>query len=79
MGGSRLRGPPPPKPIDIRQGTRHEQPMRVFLEPFVTRLGETEDPLDDQERMFDLGTHTGFGFKIKGSEYLTTASITQIP
>ena len=64
MGGSRLRDPQqsPPNHIQIRQRARHEQPMRVLLEPFVTRLGETEDPLDDQERMFDLGPHTGFGF-----------------
>ena len=35
--------------------------MRVFLKPFVTRLGETEDPLDDEKRMLDLGPHTGLG------------------
>jgi hypothetical protein len=33
----------------------------VFLEPAVAHLGKAEHPLDDPDRMFDLGPHLRFG------------------
>ena len=35
--------------------------MLVFLEPAVAHLGKAEHPLDDPDRMFDLGPHLRFG------------------
>jgi len=39
----------------------HEQAMRVLFEPAITHLGKAEHPLDNPDRMFDLGSHVGFG------------------
>ena len=43
--------------VQIGQRTGHEQSIRILHETAVAHLGESEDALDDQERMFDFGTH----------------------
>jgi hypothetical protein len=43
----------------IGQRAGHEQAMSVLLEPAITHLGKAEHPLDDPDRMFDLGPHFG--------------------
>ena len=37
----------------VGQGTGHEHAMSVLVDPAVARLGKTEHPLDDPDRMFD--------------------------
>ena len=44
-------------PVQIGQRAGHEQPIGIFLEPTVAHFSETEDTLDDQKRMFDVGAH----------------------
>ena len=45
----------------IGKRTRHEQAMRVLFEPAIAHLGKAEHPLDNPDRMFDLGPHFGLG------------------
>ena len=54
----RLAQQPSSHQIQIRQCTRHEQSMGVFLQTPVARLGKAEDLFDDQEWMLDLGSDT---------------------
>ena len=35
--------------------------MRVLLQSAIAHLGKAEHPLDDPDRMFDLGPHFGLG------------------
>ena len=41
----------------VGQGAGDNEAMRVLFEPAVTHLGEAEHPLDDPDRMLDLGPH----------------------
>src|SRR6188474_934819 len=43
--------------VQIGQRAGHEQSIGIFHEPAIAHLGETEDALDNQERMLDFGTH----------------------
>ena len=43
------------KQIGERAG--HEQAVGVLLEPAIAHLGKAEHPLDDPDRMFDVGPH----------------------
>src|SRR5215831_6454614 len=47
------------KQIGKRAG--HDQAMRVPFEPAIAHLGKTKHPLDDPDRMLDLGPHLRFG------------------
>ena len=51
----------PARHEQIGQRAGHEQAMSVLLEPAITHLGEAEHPLDDPDRMFDLGPHFRLG------------------
>ena len=44
----------------IGKRTGHEQAMRVLFEPAITHLGKAEHPLNDTDRMLDLGAHLRF-------------------
>ena len=44
----------------IAQCKQCHQLRRVFRQPFVANLGESELTLDDSERVLHLGPHTGF-------------------
>ena len=44
----------------ITQRKQRHQLRRVFRQPFVANLDETELALDHPKRMLDLGTHAGF-------------------
>ncbi len=46
---------PPAHQVQIGQRAGHKQPVRVLLQPFVAGLHESEDALDDEEGMLDLG------------------------
>ena len=50
----------------------HEQAMRVLFEPAIAYLGKAEHPLDNPDRMFDLGPHFGFGAVLARSTSSTT-------
>ena len=39
----------------IGQSAGHQQTVGVLLQPAIAHLGEAEHPLDDPDRMFDLG------------------------
>jgi hypothetical protein len=39
----------------LGERTSYKQPMRVLVRPAVADRGEAKDPLDDKERVFDLG------------------------
>ena len=43
--------------VQIGQRTGHEQSIGILHEPAIAHFGETEDALDDQERMLDFGSH----------------------
>src|ERR1017187_3644052 len=47
--------------IEIGQRTGHEQSIGILHETAIAHLGETEDALDDQERMLDFGAHLRLG------------------
>src|SRR5262252_5341352 len=64
--------------------TGHEQAMRVLFEPAITHLGKAEHPLDNPDRMFDLGPHFGFGavfgaLDLIDNTTVTVAAIGEIP
>ena len=46
---------------DVRQGGHHEQAVAVLLQAAIAHLGKSEDALDDQEGMLDLGPYLRFG------------------
>jgi hypothetical protein len=46
----------------IAQRKQRHQLRRVFFQPFVANLGETELTLDHPERVLDLRANTGFDF-----------------
>ena len=50
----------PPCDKQIGECTDHDQAMSVLFEPAVAHLGKAEHPLDDPDRVFDLGPHFGF-------------------
>jgi hypothetical protein len=54
-------GQMPARRVEIGQRRNHEQAMQVPLEPAVTHLGEAEHPLDDPDRMLDLGPNLRLG------------------
>ena len=45
-----------PRHVQIRQPAADIQPVGILRQPTVADFGPPEDPLDDQERMFDFGT-----------------------
>lgn len=50
----RFRQEPPSCHVQIRQATADLEPVGVLRQPPVPDFGPAEDPLDHQERMFDL-------------------------
>ncbi len=56
----RARQQPPTHHVQIRQAAADEQPVGIFRQPTVPDFGPPEDPLDHQERMFDLRPHLRF-------------------
>src|SRR5690348_16048055 len=50
------RQEPPSRDIQICQPAADLQPVGVLCQPAVSDFGPSEDPLDHQERMFNLGT-----------------------
>ena len=68
----------------IGKRTGHEQAMRVLFEPAITHLGKAEQPLDNPDRMFDLGPHFGFcavfgPLGLIDNTAVTVAAIGEIP
>ena len=45
----------------IGQRAGHQQAMEILVQPAITHLGKPEHPLDDPDRVFDPGSHFGFG------------------
>ena len=41
----------------VRQRTRHHEPMPVFRQAAVAHLGKAEDAFDHPDRMLDAGTN----------------------
>lgn len=44
----------PPRHVEIRQPAADLEPVRVLRQPSIPHFSPAEDPLDHQERMFDL-------------------------
>jgi len=63
----------PSNQVQIGQRARHEQAMRILIEPFVACPGEAEDPLDDQKRMLDFGPHARFRLVLRALEFVDLA------
>src|ERR1700730_5052994 len=49
----------PARHKQIGEGAGHEQAMGVLIEAAIAHLDETEHPLDDPDRMLDLGSYFG--------------------
>lgn len=68
---------PSPHHEEIRQRTRHEQPIGIFEKSTIARLHEVEDSLDDKKGMFAFGAHSRFGgvlrFLFAGERMVTRA------
>lgn len=66
--------------VQIGQRARHEQSVRILIEPFVVCPGEAEDPLDDQKRMLDFGSDARFGLVLRLLNFvdLAFASVTAV-
>jgi hypothetical protein len=54
---------PPAHQVQIGQRTGDQQPVCVLRQALIASLHETEDALDDEQGMLDLGAHAGLGNK----------------
>ena len=52
-----------------------EQAMSVLVEPALAHLGEAEEPLDDADRMFDLGPHFGLGAVFRPLDFVDDTAV----
>ena len=56
----------------IGERTGHDQVMLVLFKPAIAHLSKAKHPLDNPDRMFDLGPHFGFGAVLACSTSSTT-------
>src|SRR5580658_9529611 len=59
----------------VGQGAGDNEAMRVLFEPAVTHLGEAEHPLDDPDRMLDLGPHLRLGAVFRALDFVHDAAV----
>ena len=62
----------------IGKRTGHEQAMRVLFEPAIAHLGKAEHPLDNPDRMFDLGPHFGLGAVFGPLDLIDNTTVTVV-
>src|SRR6516162_5997406 len=61
--------------VQIGQCRGHEQAIEVLLEPATAHLGEAEHPLDDPDRMLDLGPHLRLGAVLRSFDFVHHAAM----